>query len=64
MEQGHHAYFRLPVGEGLCFLTQNSILNKAKGKVSDLHNLYPAFERAIKKLPENIFQDNSKVFDM
>jgi len=59
--QGHHAYFRLPVGEGLCFPTQNSILNEAKGKASDLPNLYPAFERAIKKLPE---KDNGKVFDM
>jgi len=54
----------LPVGEGFCFPTQNSILNEAKGKASDLCNLYPAFERAIKKLPENICQDNGKVFDM
>ena len=61
--QGHHAYLTLPVGEGLCFPTQNSILNEAKGKASDLPNLYPAFERAIKKLPENIRQDNDNVFD-
>ena len=62
--QGHHAYLTLPVGEGLCFPTQNSILNEAKGKANDLRNLYPAFEGAIKKLPENICQDNGKVFDM
>ena len=39
------------------------ILDEAKEKARDLRDLSPAFERAIKKLPENIRQENDKVFD-
>jgi len=39
------------------------ILNEANEKASHLGNLYPLFLDAIKKLPENIRQDNDKVFD-
>ena len=45
------------------FCSEILILNEAKKKMSDLGNLYSLFLNTIKKLPENICQDNDKVFD-
>ena len=43
--------------------SETLILKEAKGRASHLLSLSPAFERAIKRLPENIRQDNDEVFD-
>ena len=44
-------------------ISHSKILQEAKEKARDVRDLLPAFERAIKKLPENIRQDNDNVFD-
>jgi len=44
-------------------ISHSKILQEAKEKARNLHNLLPVFERAIKKLLENIYQDNDNVFD-
>jgi len=41
----------------------SKILQEAKEKARDVRDLLPAFERAIKKLPENIHQNNDNIFD-
>jgi len=44
-------------------ISHSKILQEAKEKARDLCSLLPVFKRAIKKLPENICQDNDNVFD-